>query len=190
MKKLTAFSLIIVSSLLLSACVGPKNSPPADTDSSPVSQSTKDFSLRDLIAQNTPQKCLFSSQNRPENFEGEVIIHGPKFKQVINTKAETKDVQVNSLSDGQYFYTWEVGTDTKDGIKFKMDFNQPNNQDSNFNKLKITDGNLDTVYQGQCSPATVSDADFVPPQDIVFQDYTQFLEKIQSNLKNPDYQTP
>ena len=105
MKKLTAFSLIIVSSLLLSACVGPKNSPPADTDSSPVSQSTKDFSLRDLIAQNTPQKCLFSSQNRPENFEGEVIIHGPKFKQVINTKAETKDVQVNSLSDGQYFYT-------------------------------------------------------------------------------------
>ena len=90
MKKLTAFSLIIVSSLLLSACVGPKNSPPADTDSSPVSQSTKDFSLRDLIAQNTPQKCLFSSQNRPENFEGEVIIHGPKFKQVSIPKLKPK----------------------------------------------------------------------------------------------------
>ena len=58
MKKPIVFALIFASSLFLSACTGPKNSSPADSDKSdtPNPQSQETFSLRDLIAKNIPQK--------------------------------------------------------------------------------------------------------------------------------------
>lgn len=187
MKKPIVFALIFASSLFLSACTGPKNSSPADSDKSDTlnPQSQETFSLRDLIAKNIPQKCTYSGQNQEGNFDSEIIIQGHKFKQTINSHTSEGKIQLHTISDGEYFYSWGAGPNPKSGLKIKADFATPTDTNSDFDKLKTNQADLDTAYQGSCSPTVVSESDFSLPPDIVFQDYTEFLEKIQSNFHNP-----
>ena len=196
MKKTLSLSLILISSLFfLSACgVKPDNNSSTTTPSEVKEEpTTSSFSLRDLIAKNIPQKCTWSSNFDGSEANGIMIIQGNKFNQEVNVKQEGADFITHSISDGTYIYSWqENSSQTTPGMAIKMKLetiNSPKEDtpSSDYSTSKQT-VDLDQQYQYNCSPTVVSEADFQPPKDIKFTDYSQFLEDIQSKIPsiNPE----
>lgn len=189
MKKNLSLSLILVSSLFLSAC-GVKNNDSLDASTKPDNKNS--FSLRELIAQNIPQKCIYSGSSEEGSFDSEIIISGKKFNQIIKTKSTDGEQTINSVSDGEYIYTW--GSHAANGgtfaIKLKADFDTSSSSETNDKPTgqEITNSqvDLDTDYQGKCSPTVVTDANFQPPKDIKFEDYSKFLDDIKSSIPSLD----
>jgi hypothetical protein len=184
MKKYLFSGLIVFSSLFLTACTAKNNS------SNNVNNETKDnsasFSLRQLITQNIPQKCTYTGTNEDGSFESEIIISGKKFNQTIKTKSTDGEQTINSVSDGEYVYTW--GSHVAGGtfaIKLKADFDNqttPEVKNSSSQNIAASQVDLDTDYQGKCSPTVVTDTNFQPPKDVKFEDYSKFLDDIKSSI--------
>ncbi|MCW1949085.1 MAG: hypothetical protein KIH89_001400 [Candidatus Shapirobacteria bacterium] len=183
MKKYLFSGLIVFSSLFLTACTTQKTT----SNTSPESQKEESasFSLRDLIAQNIPQKCIYSGSNEEGSFNSEIIISGKKFNQVITFKSAEGEEKINSISDGEYVYTW--GTHSTGGTfatKLKADFDTQSAPEVDTTsqpgqEVAESQVDLDTDYQGKCSPTVVTDANFQPPKDVKFQDYSQMMEDFQ-----------
>jgi len=188
MKKYLSLSFILLSSLLFSAC-GLKKDTSLENNGSNQEQKNSSFSLRQLIAQNIPQKCTYSGQNEEGSFNSEIIINGNKFNQVITYKSAEGEEKINSISDGEYVYTW--GSHSTGGTfatKLKAEFDTEStpevndDQESISQEISESQVDLDADYQGQCSPTVVSDSDFQPPKDIKFEDYSKFLDDIKSSI--------
>ena len=189
MKKYLTLSFILLSSLLFSACSLQKKSISEESTSDSTANNST-FSLRQLISQNIPQKCTYSGSNQEGSFESEIIINGKKFNQIITYKSAEGEEKINSISDGEYVYTWgKHSTNGAFAIKLKADFDTSDtNSDKDDSSQDIADSqvDLDTDYQGKCLPTVVSDADFQPPKDVKFEDYSQFLEDIKSSIPSID----
>ncbi len=191
MKKYLNLSLILISSLLFSACSLNKNVP-AESNISDLTDTNSSFSLRQLIAQNVPQKCTYTGTNQEGSFQSEIIINGQKFKQTLTINTGVGQEILNTISDGEYIYTWgDHVTGESFATKFKADF--ANSSDDQADDASLTDGDmlesqldLDTDYQGECSPTTISDSDFQPPTNIEFEDYSKFLDDIKSSIPEID----
>ena len=187
MKNYLKLSLIVASSLLLSACGVIKNSvSDQPTSESKENSTVSNFSLRQLITQNIPQKCTYSGQNEEGSFTSEIVVSGKKFNQVLTYKSAEGEEKINSISDGEYVYTW--GTHSAGGsfaTKLKADFDTTTTPDESANTGETetqTETDLDTNYQGSCSATVVTDANFQPPKDIKFEDYSQFLDNLKSSM--------
>lgn len=190
MKKYLSLGLVIASSLLLSACSLPKKGDNQSSTTTPSqSQESSSFSIRDLIAQNIPQKCLYSGSDEEGSFESEILISGKKFKQIIKYKSAQGEEDINSISDGEYVYTWGKHATSGDfAIKMKADFDQktsPETPSDDSSDGEISSVDLDSDFQGKCSPTIVSDADFKIPSDVKFEDYSQFLDQLKSSVPIP-----
>ena len=189
MKKYLSLSFILLSSLLFSAC-GLKKDTSLENNGSNQEQKNSSFSLRQLIAQNIPQKCTYSGQNEEGSFNSEIIISGNKFNQVITYKSAEGEEKINSISDGEYVYTWgNHSTGGTFATKLKADFsenatNTPEIKDNAeaIGNLSETQTDLDSKFEGDCSPTIVTDANFQPPKDIKFEDYSKFLDDIKSSM--------
>lgn len=186
MKKTLSLGLILASSLFLSACGNQNNSPLNQSSNNEADSSKSSFSLRQLISQNIPQKCTYTGTSQDGSFESEIIISGKKFNQTIKTKSADGEQTINSVSDGEYVYTW--GSHAVGGtfaIKLKADFDAQNTSESQNNSdenIAASQVDLDTDYQGQCSPTVVTDANFQPPKDVKFEDYSKFLDDLKSSM--------
>jgi len=194
MKKYLFSGLIILSSLFLTACTNKNttsNTQP-ENNSNNQQEENSSFSLRDLISQNIPQKCTYTGSNQDGSFESEIIINGKKFNQTIKTKSVEGEQTINSVSDGEYVYTW--GSHVAGGtfaLKLKTDFDTQSTSENSTNETtgqEIVESqiDLDTDYQGKCSPTIVTDASFQPPKDIKFEDYSKFLEDLKSSIPSID----
>jgi hypothetical protein len=191
-KKHLYFGLVLFSSLFLTACTNQNtaSNTKSEDNSNTKQEENSSFSLRDLIAQNIPQKCTYSGSNQEGSFTSEVIISGKKFNQTIKTKSSDGEQTINSVSDGEYVYTW--GTHSVGGsyaIKLKADFSTQATSDDEKNSGKDVVGaqlDLDTNYQGSCSPTVVTDANFQAPKDVKFEDYSKFLDDIKSSIPSID----
>lgn len=187
MKKYLFSGLIIFCSLFLTACTTKNTSSNSNNSNNETQKETSSsFSLRQLIAQNIPQKCTYIGTNEDGTFESEIIINGKKFSQTIKTKSADGEQTINSVSDGDYVYTW--GSHTTGGtfaIKLKADFDTkitPEAENSSSQNIAASQVDLDTDYQGKCSPTVVTDTNFQPPKDIKFEDYSKFLDDIKSSI--------
>jgi len=188
MKKYLLSGIIIFSSLFLTACTNQNNTANTKTENNPNTKQEENssFSLRQLITQNIPQKCTYTGTNEDGSFESEIIINGKKFSQTIKTKSADGEQTINSVSDGEYVYTW--GSHTTGGtfaIKLKADFDtktDPSTEETAGQNIAASQVDLDTDYQGKCSPTVVTDANFQPPKDIKFEDYSKFLEDLKSSI--------
>ena len=186
MKKTLSLGIILASSLLLSACGAQK---PTDNNSA-KSDSKSALSLRELIAQNIPQKCTWSGQNEEGSFTSEMIISGKKFNQTISYKSDAGEEKINSISDGEYVYTWgKHGNGGTFATKLKADFDtktdMPEQQETTetIGDVSQSQTDLDAKFDGDCKPTVVTDANFQPPKDVKFEDYSKFMEDLQSSLK-------
>ena len=190
MNKSFTLGLVLVSSFLLSGC-GQQTANNQNTKSENKSDISS-FSLRQLIAQNIPQKCTYSGSNEEGSFTSEVIISGKKFNQVITYKSTEGEEKINSISDGEYVYTW--GTHAANGgtfaIKLKADFDTSSSPETDDQPaggdVANSQVDLDTDYQGKCSPTVVTDANFQPPKDVKFEDYSKFLDDLKSSMPSID----
>ncbi len=189
MKKYLFSGLIVFSALFLTACTNQNNTANTKTEnnSDTKQEENSSFSLRDLIAKNIPQKCTYTGSNQDGSFTSEIIISGKKFNQIIKTKSSDGEQTINSVSDGEYVYTW--GTHSTGGtfaLKLKADFDtaskpETNNQASG-QEIASSQVDLDTNYQGKCTPTVVTDANFQAPKDVKFEDYSKFLDDIKSSI--------
>lgn len=188
MKKYLFSSLIVFSSLFLTACTVKNPSSNSTGSDNEIKETSSSFSLRQLISQNIPQKCTYTGANQDGSFESEIIISGKKFNQIIKTKSPEGEQTINSVSDGDYIYTW--GSHVAGGtfaIKLKADFDTQTtptiNQDKSASQeIAESQVDLDTNYQGKCSPTIVTDVNFQPPKDIKFEDYSKFLDDLKSSI--------
>ena len=200
MKKILSLCLILVSALLLSACGVKPNNDSATTTPSEMGQDSASFSLRDLIAKNIPQKCLWSTtDSNGTKTTGTMIINGQKFKQeVVITEPDTT-LTMHIISDGTWIYSWQENPSAENpmpAMKMKIEATQADTeelkesvketQDNQSSFGSVVDYDNKTEYD--CSPTVVTANDFQPPTDIEFTDYSQFLEDIQSKMPsiNPE----
>jgi hypothetical protein len=193
MKKYLKLSLILSGALFLSAC-GVKNN---DSTSKPTTEPQQPkpilpiLSLQDLIVQNIPQKCTWTSKTNDTETFGTILISGNRFNQQIFAEQTDNTSTIHNLSDGIWIYSWQESSSTATSataFKMKFDAVQTNNSitpgATKSPRQKITMGNIDLEQKVNynCSPTIVSDADFQPPKDIKFNDYSQFLDQIKSSL--------
>jgi ABC-type glycerol-3-phosphate transport system substrate-binding protein len=195
MKKVLGLSLVLFSSLFLSACgVKPDDNSATTTPSDQQEESVKSsFSLRDLIAKNIPQKCVWTSNVDGTQSQGTMVISGNKFKQETTIKQDGEEFVTYSISDGTYLYTWQEkagNVSPEIAMKMKLDTFENPDKDSapSDNPTSVGTVDFDQEYQYNCSPTVVSESDFQPPKDVEFTDYSQFLEDIQSQMPsiNPE----
>lgn len=191
MNKSLTLGLVLASSLLLSGC-GQQNSNNQNTKNEDKTD-TSSFSLRELIAQNIPQKCTYVGSNEEGSYTSEIIISGKKFNQTISYKSSEGEEKINSISDGEYIYTWgkhstggTFATKLKADFDTKTDFPEQEVPEEAIGDVSESQTDLDAKFEGDCSPTVVTDANFQPPKDVKFEDYSKFLDDLKSSIPSID----
>lgn len=178
MLKITTLALIICSAFLFSAC-GPKkdiNNIASVTPTSSTEQKST-FSLKELLAKNIAQKCTWQTSNEQGDTQGEILINGNKFKQTIKMKNPMGETQINSISDGEWMYTWSNDSTTGNmAFKMKIDQNQTETGTPQVNNGKV-DWNQEFNYN--CQPTVINEADLTVPKDIKFTDLNDLTRQFQ-----------
>jgi hypothetical protein len=175
--------------LLLSACSlnqtdQPDNSGTTSQNQTPTaSQDTVQKSLKDLMGLGSAQKCTWNSFTDTSNSQGEMLINGQKFKQTVTIQDPEETITMNSISDGEFIYTWNDKTPST-GFKMSLsDTATKPSPDQISTAPESQNIDLDQKNNYTCSAATVSDTDFLPPTDIQFVDFSQEIPNYQEMIK-------
>ena len=181
----TRFSLVIISSVLLSACIvktptGTENQAGEDNATTEQSQSS---SLRDLITLGKNQKCVVATSTTNEDgvktdTVGTIYISGKKVAQevsVISSDKKTLNVNMNMISDGEFMYSWNTESKTQ-GMKIKI----TDPSDGGVQNTNGQSGNvdLDNKVDMKCSGWTVDNSKFTIPTDVKFTDLSEMIKNI------------
>lgn len=174
MKKISLFSLVIVSSFLFSACTLPfasKNNLPSESDS-PQVQAQK---MSELIASGASAKCQITDINNPE-FVTEIIFSGQKMK--MNGNQVAQGSTGSFINDGEYTYVWQEGQTT--GYKSKnidpedikeMEEDLPDYESGDVDESPDFSQYEDNpTYKIDCQPINISADEFTPPVEVQFID--------------------
>ena len=193
MKPITTLSLILVSSLIFSACGNSATNTSNTTSNTSASkqQQSSPKSLRDLLSLGVAQKCTWTSTQDGKESSGEVVVNGSKFKQTFSYKdPENGSVTENAISDGQWIYTWNninPGVGTKINLSsFNQTPSEGPSQDSPVTTESKDDFDFDNQIDYKCSPTTITDSDFTLPSNIKFTDLTQMMQDLQKEFTNLD----
>lgn len=181
MKKIKYLSLLIIASLFLSACGKEKVNEGMDVNKeNNQTEVSEKKSLKELLSLGTAQKCTFEMNNEEGLTKGEILIKGDKFKQSTEITTNEGVMKVYSISDGEYFYSWNDAIKGS-GSKIKIDKEASVPDDGKVKQEKI---NLEEKLDYKCSPTTLSDADLAIPTDIEFIDLSGMIDNIQK--MNPE----
>lgn len=178
MKKIIQLGLVLSSALILSACglQTKSNTQNNNSNQNQVQNQAQKFSLKDLISQGISQKCTWENNQDGQKSSGEMLIKGNKFNQTIKIDNPNGQTEFKSISDGQWLYTWSNDS-TAGNMAFKTKLEDPkdltNGQSDDQNSSGI---NWNQQYEFHCSPTVTTDADFQPPKDVQFQDYSKMME--------------
>lgn len=173
MKKYIAILTVCV--LVLSACSAKQNIT-NKIDETKNKVENKKTSIKDLLGLGQEQKCEWSSEVEGNKSVGTMLIKGNRFRQsVISKTADQPETSMEVITDGEWTYLWNPKT-REQGMKTKVTEEQREDTE------KLANGSLDwgKEYNYNCSPASISDAEFVPPTDVEFMD----LDALQKQFKN------
>jgi len=165
--------LLILLPLILTACGTKNESKTATQSEKPAAK----FSLKNALTAGQSVKCVYEVDGQSVT----TIAKGEKFKiDGIGMMGEAK--AGGMVSDGTYMYTWD--NDTKKGTKYDIKAMQdlasesPNpqatSQSDQFDFGSWAD-TQENKYKIDCQEALLTDAEFNPPDDVVFQDITQSM---------------
>ena len=209
--KKIGWGVLIFSALFLAGC-GCKNianqNAPAQPSGASVAETVKQ-SLFDLVTTGAGVKCTIED---PKMGQLTMFAKGDKAKVEgfpfvaglanIGENSQPKEEKGTMINDGTWAYMWSG----KEGMKFntkeienltpKEQNSSQNNSQSNASDWKDWVKEMDekgTKYD--CSPTVLSDGDFTPPSDVVFQDWGEMLKgfmKMGEEMKNkfPDQAVP
>lgn len=168
MKKIFQISLIAFSTLFLAACtLKPASNDSNQNQSQTTKEENKKMSLKDLVNLGIAQKCTWSFEEEGNKMTGQILIKGKKFNQVSKITGLQGLIEFNSVSDGEYVYSWSDDPATG-GMAFKMKI-----EDSQMEaEIESNPGqmNWDNQYDYSCNPTILSDSDFNRPQGMDFMD--------------------
>lgn len=136
----------------------------------------KKTSIKELLGLGQEQKCTWVSEVEGDKSSGMMLIKGNKFRQsVISKTNDDKENSMEIVTDGVWTYLWNPKT-KEQGMKIKV------TEEQKADTQKLANGTLDLgkEFNYNCSPASVSDAEFVPPTDVEFMD----LEALQNQFKD------
>jgi outer membrane lipoprotein-sorting protein len=171
MKKYIAILTVCV--LVLSAC-GEKITSKIDETKNKVEN--KKTSIKELLGSGQEQKCTWKSEVEGDKSSGTMMIKGTKFRQTAVSKiGDQPETAMEILSDGVWTYLWNPKT-KEQGMKIRV------TEEQKADTQKLADGSFDfgKEFNFDCSPASVSDAEFTPPTDVEFMD----LEALQNQFKD------
>lgn len=161
--------------LVLSAC-GVKQNIVNKIDETKNKVENKKTSIKELLGLGQEQKCTWKSEADGDKSSGTMMIKGNKFKQnAISKIGDQPETTMEIISDGIWTYLWNPKT-KEQGMKMKV------TEEQKSDTQKLANGNLDMgkEFNYNCSPASVSDAEFTPPTDVDFMD----LEALKNQFKD------
>jgi len=174
MKKISLFSLVIISSFLFSACTLPfasKNNLPSESDT-PVVQAQK---MSELIASGASAKCQITDINNPD-IVTEIIFSGQKMKMTGSEIAQGGPGSF--INDGEYVYVWQEGQTT--GYKTKnMEPEEVAEMEEEMSDYESGDVDQapdfsqyenNPTYKIDCQEINISTDEFTPPSNVQFID--------------------
>lgn len=165
--------ILTVCVLVLSACGEQITNKISETKNKVENKKT---SIKDLLGLGQEQKCIWSSDIEESKSSGIMLIKGNKFRQtVVSQIGSEPETQMEIVVDGTWTYLWNPKT-KEQGMKIKV------TEEQKTDNQKLADGSLDwgKEYNYNCSPASVSDSEFIPPKDVEFLD----LEALQNQFKD------
>jgi len=135
-------------------------------------------SIKDLIAAGISQKCSLEYTDGEMKTSSETWIKGGKFMQIMAVSApESGKRVVNTISDGNYLYSWEDGAST--GHKIKIE-EKSNTEEVN---QETVDVQMDDLFDYKCAPALIDDSQFTLPATVEFKDLNEELKKLQEQFQ-------
>lgn len=167
--------ILTVCVLVLSACsIGQKVVSKVGETKNKVEN--KKTSIKELLGLGQEQKCTWESEVEGDKSSGMMLIKGNKFRQtVVNVTNDEKENTMEVVTDGVWTYLWNPIT-KEQGMKIKV------TEEQKADTQQLANGTLDLgkEFNYNCSPASVSDSEFVPPTDVEFMD----LEALQNQFKD------
>jgi len=177
MKKTKYLSLLVVATLFLSACGKEKVNEGIDINEEANNiEVNEKKSLKELLDLGTAQKCTFEVNQEGQITKGEIIIKDNKFKQSTEITSNEGMMKVYSISDGQYFYSWNDAIKGS-GSKMKIEAVETTPEE---NTQKQENVNWEEKLDYKCNPATLTDADLALPTDIEFVDLSEMMNNLQN----------
>lgn len=185
MKKIKFLSILIVATLVLSACGKEKINEGMDiNEEGNKTEISEKKSLKELLGLGVSQKCTFEVNEEGKLTKGEILIMGDKFKQSLEMMTEEGPMKVYTISDGEYFYSWNDAVKGS-GSKMKIDKEA---EISNDGEVKQEEINWEEKFDYKCNPTIFSEADLAVPTDIKFVDLSEMMQNLQNmspeELKN------
>lgn len=177
MKKTKYLSLLVIATLLLSACGKEKVNEGMDVNKEAnQTEVNEKKSLKELLGLGTAQKCTYEINQDGQVTKGEILIKGEKFRQNTEITSNEGMMKVYSISDGQYFYSWNDAIKGS-GSKMKIEAVETTPEE---NTQKQENVNWEEKLDYKCNPATLTDADLALPTDIEFVDLSEMMNNLQN----------
>ncbi|MEO8582010.1 MAG: hypothetical protein ABI425_05570 [Patescibacteria group bacterium] len=201
MKKSTLLTGLVLGSIVLAGC---KAQTPTTTDNTPTdstkggSTTDKMKSWADAVKIGGGLKCTMTDNKTSKTVN--YLAKGRK-THMSGQGLASSDAKSSSeiIMDGEFVYMWD--TTKKEGVKMTMPTEEEIKaaQNANNNLKDVPDtldfSNPDTMKKFEdentnvdCSPAIISDAEFVPPTEVKFQDFSAMMknsmQKVQEGMSD------
>ncbi|HCQ31403.1 TPA: hypothetical protein DIU27_03425 [Candidatus Collierbacteria bacterium] len=170
MKKL---AIILPIAFLFSGCTLFPSSPITGTEQQKAEK------LSQIISSGGQANCKVT--NLTDNTSTQISVSGKKMKIVGSDFGEGK--QGTMINDGTYTYIWTEGE--KVGFKSKLEAEKPLEPTENLDRTAPVDSAKqvdtfedETKFKMDCTRGGVSDADFTPPADVQFTDFSEMLKTV------------
>lgn len=195
MNKIVSVSLIVVSSIFLSACGAPKTDTPSQ-EAGPSTENqytTNTASLTELIGMGKNLECVWTipaNDNQPES-KGSMYLSGKKFRQDISTsmQADGTTLQMGVISDGVDVYMWN-SSDTKNGIKMNLEESKKLSEGEKTETPQQTSVDLENKVDYKCKSWSADESKFVLPTGITFSDFGAQLRQMQQLKESAGMKIP
>jgi hypothetical protein len=191
MKKLLIITLLLVLGGTLTAYgllkKGGEKSDTPENSNSKDQEEMLNTSLKDLLTLGKNYKCTFEDTQDGTTTSGEIYIAGKKFRSNLVVKQDGKVMEMHSLSDNTWMYTW--GDMMETGMKMNIEEMEKLGEDvSGENVPGKTVTAKDTAgYTEQndfrCKPWVVDNSKFKLPNDVEFVDLTETLNNLQEGTQ-------
>lgn len=169
-------SILALTAIFLAACTSPstvKDKVEQKVVEKVDKVKTTKQSLKDLLGLGVAQKCTYNFSTGDTNSEGEIIVSGKKFRQTTKIMGDNGNMTVSAYSDGEYMYTWNDQVPNS-GIKFKIEDTENDSSPSTGKESAGTESvDMNQQYDYNCTPTTVTDADWKLPAGMQFTDMAE-----------------
>lgn len=144
------------------------------TETTPSEQQTASSnqkSMKDLLLAGVSQKCTYKDKLDNVDMSGTAYVASGKMRTDFTSTTSGKTMTGHMIVDGTTSYTWIDGQTS--GFKMKFDPNQTTPSTTTDQKQQSVDPNKAIDYS--CSVWVVDGAQFTPPSNVNFTDYSSIV---------------